>query len=73
MNEWLSGWKARGWKTSSKKPVENKELWQEIDVLSAKHAVTWCHVKGHSGIKGNVIADELANKGAGGDRGSVTL
>lgn len=73
MNEWLSGWKSRGWKKANKKPVENKDLWLQIDELSAKHAVTWCHVKGHSGVQGNTIADKLANRGADGHTGSKVL
>jgi ribonuclease HI len=53
----------RGWKTASKKPVLNKELWTRLDRLSLKHNVSWKWVKGHSGHRENEIADELANKG----------
>lgn len=73
MNEWLKGWKLKGWKTAGKKPVENKDLWLQIEELSSKHTVNWIHVKGHSGNKGNELADKLANRGAEGHAGSKTL
>ena len=61
MTEWLAGWKQRGWKNSSKKPVANMDLWRELDVEAARHAVSWRWVKGHSGDPGNERADQLAN------------
>ena len=67
MNEWLTGWKAKGWKTASKKPVENKGLWVQLDELSAGHDVTWCHVRGHAGDVGNELADKLAKAKRGAD------
>ncbi len=63
VTEWLSGWKARGWKTASKDPVKNVDLWQEIDSLLGTHEITWHWVKGHAGHPGNELADALANKG----------
>ena len=63
MEEWLAGWKARGWKTASKSPVKNVDLWQQLDELVGKHEVTWQWVKGHVGDEGNERADELANMG----------
>jgi len=63
ITEWLSGWKANGWKTSAKKPVKNVDLWQEIDRLSAMHTVEWRWVKGHSGHAENERVDDLANRG----------
>lgn len=63
INQWLEGWKARGWKTASKKPVKNQDLWQALDEQVAKHRVNWHWVKGHSGHAENEIADELANLG----------
>ncbi len=61
INEWIKGWKARGWKTTNKKPVKNVDLWQQLDLMNTKHNVHWHWVKGHSGDKGNEMADELAN------------
>jgi len=63
ITEWMPNWKRRGWKTASKKPVQNKELWQELDALVEQHEVHWDWVKGHSGHRENEIADQLANKG----------
>ena len=63
MEEWLAGWKARGWKTASKSPVKNVDLWQQLDELVGKHEVTWQWVKGRAGDEGNERADELANMG----------
>jgi ribonuclease HI len=59
---WLTNWKANGWKTAAKKDVKNKDLWQELDLLTQKYKVNWAWVKGHSGNEGNDKADELANK-----------
>jgi len=65
ITEWLSGWKARGWKTASKEPVKNVDLWQELDavVSQAGHHIDWRWVKGHAGDPGNERADALANQG----------
>lgn len=60
---WIHNWKKRGWMTSAKKPVKNKELWIELDNLSNNHLIEWKWVKGHSGHPENERADELANKG----------
>ncbi|RMH52365.1 MAG: ribonuclease HI [Zetaproteobacteria bacterium] len=63
MTEWIHGWKARGWRNSQKQPVANRELWQELDALAARHQVTWRWVKGHAGDEGNERADLLARQG----------
>ena len=63
MTEWLSGWKARGWKTADRKPVKNVDLWQRLEQASAAHRVQWVWVRGHDGNPGNELADELANRG----------
>ncbi len=62
INDWIKGWKTKGWKTAAKKPVKNVDLWQRLDMLNASHTVHWHWVKGHSGDVGNEMADELANK-----------
>ena len=57
---WLNNWQANGWKTSSKRDVENQDLWRELlDVLSA-HTYTFVKVKGHSDNPFNNRCDELA-------------
>ncbi|MCB1529927.1 MAG: ribonuclease HI [Rhodospirillales bacterium] len=60
VEEWLAGWKARGWKTAAKKPVKNQDLWERIDSLLAVHEVEFHWVKGHSGHVENEIVDKLA-------------
>ena len=60
--EWLSGWKKRNWIKADKKPVINKELWQELDAELQRHSVKWQWVKGHSGNIGNERVDKLAVK-----------
>ena len=65
MTEWIKGWKAKGWRTASKQPVKNVELWQRLDELVAGqgHSIQWHWVRGHDGDPGNERADELANLG----------
>ena len=63
IREWMPNWKKRGWKTASKQPVKNADLWMLLDELVNQHEVEWRWVKGHSGHRENEIADELANLG----------
>lgn len=63
ITEYIKKWKVNGWKTASKKPVKNTDLWKQLDDLSAQHSIRWNWVKGHSGHRENDIADELANLG----------
>lgn len=63
ITEWLAGWKQKGWKTASKKPVKNADLWRALDEHAQRHSIDWRWVKGHSGHRENEIADELANLG----------
>ncbi len=62
ITEWISGWKARGWRTADRKPVKNQDLWEQLDKLAAVHDIQWHWVKGHSGIAGNERVDQLANQ-----------
>lgn len=63
ISEWIHGWKKRGWRTATKEPVKNVDLWKRLDEVAAIHNVTWKWVKGHNGDPGNERADVLANKG----------
>lgn len=63
ITEWLPGWKARGWKTASKQPVKNEDLWRRLDDAVNRHHIEWVWVKGHAGHEGNERADALANRG----------
>ncbi|MEM8555179.1 MAG: ribonuclease HI [Pseudomonadota bacterium] len=63
ITQWIEGWKRKGWKTASKKPVKNDDLWKRLDDACARHDVTWDWVKGHAGHPENERADELARAG----------
>ncbi len=65
ITEWIHGWKAKGWRTSSKQPVKNADLWMRLDELvhQGTHRISWHWVKGHAGDPGNERADALANQG----------
>lgn len=62
INNWIKNWKKNGWKTASKKPVKNKDLWLELDEIIIKHNIKWNWIKGHSGNKNNDEADFLARR-----------
>jgi len=61
INDWMANWKSNGWKTAAKKPVKNADLWLLLDEQAKKHQIKWRWVKGHTGIEGNEMADQLAN------------
>lgn len=61
ITEWLKNWKRNNWKTAARKPVKNADLWQELDKASQRHQIDWRWVKGHAGVPGNELADQLAN------------
>jgi ribonuclease HI len=63
ITEWLPGWKQRGWKTASKQPVKNDDLWRRLDEAVTRHHIEWVWVKGHAGHTENERADQLANRG----------
>tara|TARA_B100001093_G_scaffold486537_1_gene521938 strand:+ start:935 stop:1369 length:435 start_codon:yes stop_codon:yes gene_type:complete len=63
ITNYIKKWKINGWKTASKKPVKNSELWKSLDSLNSFHDIQWNWVKGHSGHPGNEKADALANLG----------
>ena len=63
ITKWLPNWKKNNWVTASKKPVKNKDLWEQLDTLNSLNDVSWKWVKGHAGHRENEIADMLANKG----------
>ncbi len=60
MLEWLPSWKKRGWKTASKQPVKNVDLWQRLEQAALPHKLEWQWVRGHQGHPENERADELA-------------
>lgn len=62
ITSWIHGWMKNGWMTAARKPVENKELWQQLYALTQKHQINWKWVKGHSTSALNNRVDELANE-----------
>lgn len=58
--DWRHRWKINGWRKSNKKPVENADLWIELDALLECHSVDLQWIKGHSGHLQNDLADRLA-------------
>lgn len=66
MNEWLHKWKANGWRTSDRKEVANKELWERLEEVSRQHEMTWIWTKGHAGNTYNERCDNIAKRKAGG-------
>lgn len=64
INEWLKGWIAKGWKTASKSPVKNQELWEEYVEVSKPHTIKATWVKGHAGHEHNERCDDLARSEA---------
>ena len=64
ITKWIKNWKKNNWKTSTKKPVKNQELWKKLDKLVKFHDVKWEWIKGHSTNIYNNLADELAKKAA---------
>jgi len=61
-NKWIYGWMKNNWKTSSKEPVKNKELWEELFSLTKIHIIKFIKVKGHSDNEFNNRCDELARE-----------
>ena len=66
ITEWIAGWKKRGWKNAAKKPVLNRDLWEEMDALQIsvnqrlERPLTWVYVRGHTGDEGNERCDTIA-------------
>jgi len=62
ITDWIHRWRRNGWRTASKKPVKNAELWQRLDAAMQRHEVSFEWVRGHAGHPENERADELARK-----------
>ena len=61
---WIAGWKKRGWQNSQKKPVKNRDLWERLLCAAHPHNVTWNWVRGHAGHPQNERCDQLATAAA---------
>ncbi len=64
ITEWIHNWKKNGWKTASKQPVKNKELWHELDIMTKDFEIKWSWVKSHSTNKLNNEVDLIAREAA---------
>lgn len=71
ITEWISGWQKRNWKTASKKPVLNQDLWRMLLDASEGKEIKWHYVAGHSGHTLNDRCDEIATSMA--DETSLAL
>ena len=71
ITEWIFNWQKNNWRNAAKKPVLNRELWEELYKLTEELKPKWIYVKGHSGHKHNDRADEIATSFA--DNLSVKL
>jgi ribonuclease HI len=70
ITSWISNWKKRNWMTSQKKPVINRDLWEQLDEEVSRHKMTWSWTKGHASHEDNNRADELASLAAREQRAS---
>ena len=61
ITDWIANWKRNGWRTSNKRPVKNKDLWQELDRLVQLQQISWLWTQGHAGDWGNERAHRLAS------------
>ena len=65
-DNWIAGWKKRGWVNSKRKPVENRDLWESMDLLVSQRNVDFIKVKGHSNDQYNNKVDQMASDAAKG-------
>jgi ribonuclease HI len=59
ITSWINSWKRNGWRTADKKPVKNRELWEELDAVSSRVKPKYQWVKGHAGIDSNERCDAM--------------
>lgn len=64
MTEWIARWKAKGWKNGKRKDVANRDLWERLDTLASKRAITWQWTRGHADDVHNQEADRIASEEA---------
>lgn len=62
ITEWILAWKRNSWRTSSKQPVKNQDLWMELDALAQELSPEWEWVKGHAGNRYNEYCDRLTRE-----------
>ena len=62
ITQWIANWKRNNWRTASRTPVKNSDLWQRLDKAASRHDIEWQWVRGHSGHPENERADALARE-----------
>ena len=62
ISEWIARWKVKGWLTMARKPVQNEDLWRQLDSHASNHQINWRWVKGHNGNRWNERCDVLAGE-----------
>ncbi|MDR0502701.1 MAG: ribonuclease HI [Treponema sp.] len=62
ITSWIHTWKRNAWRTADKKPVKNKDLWEELDSLAGALSVKWEWIKGHAGNEYNEICDSMTQE-----------
>jgi ribonuclease HI len=60
ITSWIASWKKRGWRTATREPVKNVDLWRQLDAARATHQIKWHWLKGHAGHSKNERCDQLA-------------
>ena len=65
ITSWIKGWKAKGWKTASREPVKNEDLWRRLDEACGRHEVAWHWVRGHAADALNNRVDGMARAAIG--------
>ncbi len=62
ITRWIRAWEANGWRTSSKQPVKNQDLWKRLRLLSSSYQVQWHWLAGHAGHPLNEECDRLVRQ-----------
>lgn len=60
ITKWLANWIRNNWRTASKQPVKNQDLWERLHAACQRHDITWKWVRGHAGNEYNERVDQLA-------------
>ncbi|MBI2065530.1 MAG: ribonuclease HI [Candidatus Zambryskibacteria bacterium] len=60
ITEWIHNWQKKNWKTANRKPVLNQDLWQKLVAVMKDKKIEWQYVAGHTGVRLNERADEIA-------------
>ena len=64
LEKWIGSWRSRGWRTTNRQPVKNRDLWERLDTAARRRTVQVRWVRGHSGHPANTRADQLASRAA---------